>query len=220
MSGTFPITDFDSVTIGSNTPSYTSTSISGKRQVKQIASQYWTIEAKCVPLQKSQIRAATAFLSKQFNNFYDFDVYFPTISYSAGQGVLVAAAYPGTSDVMTITGNVNAGTSSISCDTSYTQAQLDTIVNSYTKFMSAGDFIRFSNHSKVYQLTDDAGATLSPVGGITLNVFPPLITAVTTADTVMWKEAPFRVYVSNSSVDVEYSKEGSAILDLKLQESL
>tara|TARA_R110000744_G_scaffold235443_2_gene353121 strand:+ start:12375 stop:12728 length:354 start_codon:yes stop_codon:yes gene_type:complete len=59
-----------------------------------------------------------------------------------------------------------------------------------TGTLKAGDFIKFSGHTKVYKLTADRA------GNGNLSIVPPLTTAVTT-DTVTYNDVPFTVRLKN-----------------------
>lgn len=218
MSGTLPVNNINTVTITSNTPSYTSTTLSGRRQVRQIASQYWQIEAEFVPLSRREMGLLSAFISSQSNNFSDWDIYLPDISASHGSATQVAAANPGVSDVMTVSSNTTAGATSVPFDTALNSSYFTSLGVDATLGLAAGDFIRFSNHSKVYQLTSDI--TFDSTGSGTLNIFPALRTSVTTSTTVDWRLVAFRVFNTTSVNEVTHNVDGTSEYTLKLQESL
>ena len=218
MSGTLPVNKINTVTITSNTPSYTSTTLSGRRQIRQIASQYWQIEAEFVPLSRREMGLLSGFISSQSNNFYDWDIYLPDISASHGSATQVAAANTGISNVMTVSSNTAAGSSSVPFDTALNSSLFSTLGVDANLGLVAGDFIRFSNHSKVYQLTSDIAFDANGAG--TLSIFPALRTAVTTSTTVDWRLVAFRVFNTTSVNEVTHSVDGTSEYSLKLQESL
>jgi len=71
-----------------------------------------------------------------------------------------------------------------------------------TGTFKAGDVIKFSGHSKVYMLTADAGN-----GAMAFT--PPLISAVSSSDTVIYNDVPFTVRLSN---DIQGYKLGAGML--------
>lgn len=218
MSGTLPVNNINAVTITSNTPSYVSTTLSGRRQVRQIASQYWQIEADFVPLTRREAGLISAFISNQGNNFSDWDIYLPDISSSHGSATVVAAANPGVSSAMLVASNTAAGATAVPFDTALNSSLFDALGVAKELGLAAGDFVRFSNHSKVYQLTSDV--EFSATGGGTLNIFPALRTAVTTTTIVDWRLVAFRVFNTTPVNEITHSVNGTSEYTLKLQESL
>lgn len=215
MPGTLPITNFNNVTIKSVAPTITTVAISGQRQSKQVAGQYWEIEADYVPLTRNDFAAVMGFISKQRNSLFSFNVVIPVLSEPAGDIVGVAAANPGLPTTMAVTSNVSTGLSTVAFDTAYT-ANLFTGGLSASTAMRAGDFIKFSNHDKVYQITDDV--TFNSTGGGTMNIFPNLVDTVTTSTTIVYRSVPFTVFNKNDSQEYQYSVGNENTISLQLQE--
>jgi hypothetical protein len=217
MPGSLPITDFKNVTIKSVAPTITTVAISGQRQSKQVAGQYWQIDADLVSLTRADFAAVMGFISKQRNGLYSFTAVIPVISEPAGDVKAVAEANPAVSQTMSITANAATGSSSVSFDTAY-NSSLFTGSLSASKGLRAGDFIKFSNHDKVYQITDDV--TFSASGGGTINFFPNLTDAVTTSHTITYRSVPFTVFNKNDTQEYEYAIGGDNQITLQLQEAL
>lgn len=210
MSGTLPVNDFATVTIKNNTPTATSVSLSGRRQSKQLAAQYWTLECEYTSLDRSEAAQVMAFLNKQNNSLESFDVVIPQYSRPAGT---VAAL--GGSPVLSVAAGASIGATSITVD-------FDTITSSNlsdaTRAFRAGDFIKFSNHNKTYQITDDV--TINGSGGGTINIFPGLYTAITTSHDVTYWNVPFTVFNTESTQEYQFTIGDQASITLKLHEAL
>lgn len=210
MSGTLPVNDFATVTIKNNTPTATSVSLSGRRQSKQLAAQYWTLECEYTSLDRSEAAQVMAFLNKQNNSLESFDVVIPQYSRPAGT---VAAL--GGSPVLSVAAGASIGATAITVD-------FDTITSSNlsdaTRAFRAGDFIKFSNHNKTYQITDDV--TINGSGGGTINIFPGLYTAITTSHDVTYWNVPFTVFNTESTQEYQFTIGDQASITLKLHEAL
>lgn len=88
-----------------------------------------------------------------------------------------------------VSGNVSAGNTSLTVGTpSFSSGTL----------AKAGDLIRFSStHDKVYMLTADF--TVTSNSG-TMNIFPALSTAITTADDVLYRNVDIKCRLANDEV--------------------
>lgn len=218
MSGTFPVTDFNNVTIKSTAPTITTVAISGQRQAKQVAGQYWEIDAELVPLSRQGFASVMGFLSKQRNALLTFQITIPVLSTASGDVVAVGTANPGISDTMLVTSNVSAGGSTVAFDTAY-NANLFTGGLSASSALRAGDFIKFSNHDKVYQITEDV--TFNATGGGTMTIFPNLTDGIVGNTTqISYKNVPFTVFSKNSTQEYAYSTGDNNKITLQLQEAV
>ena len=218
MSGTFPVTDFDNVTIKSTAPTITTVAISGQRQSKQIAGQYFEIDIDLVPLSRAGFASVMGFLSKQRNALLSFQIVIPRISTASGDVVAVGAANTGLSDVMLVTSNVSAGGSTVAFDTAYNSSYF-TGTLSANQGLRAGDFVKFSNHDKVYQITEDV--TFNVTGGGTMTIFPNLTDGVVgSTTTITYKDVPFTVFSKNSTQEYAFGTGDNNKISLSLQEAL
>lgn len=210
MSGTLPVNSFSTVTIKNNTPTAVSISLSGRSQRKQLAAQYWTIDAEYAPMDRSEAAQVMAFLNKQNNSLDSFNVVIPQYSRPAGT---VAAL--GGSPVLSVAANAAIGATAITVD-------FDTITSANlsdaTQAFRAGDFIKFTNHNKTYQITDDV--TINGSGGGTINIFPGLYTAITTSHDVTYWDVPFTVFNTETTQEYSLTIGDEAAISLKLHEAL
>lgn len=216
MSGTLPVNNFSKVTIKNNTPTATSISISGKRQSKQLAAQYWTLDCEYTTLDRSEIAQIMAFLNKQNNSLLSFNVVVP--QYSRPNGT-IKTVYGTADSTISVAGNaaIGATTVSMNCDV-LRPSNFVSAGTTATGAFKAGDFIKFTDHDKMYQLTEDA--TVDSSGNLTLNIFPGLYSAVTTSDNLYYYDVPFTVFNLSATQEYELGIGDTAMLTLKLQEAI
>ena len=80
-------------------------------------------------------------------------------------------------------------------------------VKSASGTLKKGDLIKFSNHDKVYMLTEDVNFDGSTVDQ--LSFYPPLTTALTGGgQTITYNSVPFKVYLTSDSQSFSTSANG------------
>ena len=85
MSGTFPVSPaFNSVEVNSIQPTFVSRTISGRRQARQIAGQFFTMSATFPPMTRAEFAPISAFIMKQRGQFESFQVVLPVLSSGLG----------------------------------------------------------------------------------------------------------------------------------------
>ncbi len=159
----FPTTPVAStINITGISPTLTSLTHSLKRQARSRGGQRWLIEATYPPMTRSDFSPLWAFANAQKGQYSTFDYKPPIYKDSSGTAT-------GTLLVNNVAG-YTAGDTSITCD-------------GLTGTLKAGDFIKFSDHDKVYTLTSD--------GSTTLTIEPPLLGSVSDNSTVTYNDVPF-----------------------------
>jgi hypothetical protein len=78
----------------------------------------------------------------------------------------------------------------------------------------AGDFIRFTNHSKVYQITADVNSNVS--GQLTLPIFPQLRANVPLGTQAIINDVPFTVRQVRDAQEFESAVSGSGFSSFEL----
>lgn len=217
MAGTLPITEFVKITMTSVQPGQTTVSVSGRRQTRQYATQYWQFDCDYRSLQRSDAAQVMAFLGSQRNNLLDFSVTLPQYSDTQGTATAMLAANPGTSAVLTVSTNTAVGSNTVPVSSAWVTAKWTTAGVSAAQGLKAGDFITFSNHNKIYQLTQNASFNSS--GAATLNIYPALISAVTTSTTVNYNDVAFNVFLRDGNQSYDFGMGDTSSISLKLQES-
>jgi hypothetical protein len=174
MSGTFPATPAaQSVSVQSIEPTLVSTTISLKRQVRSRGGQRWLLDVVFAPMTRSEFAPIFAFGVKQKGQYETFTYVPPTISTTRGV----------TSETIIVNdAGVSAG--DVSC-------AVDNLTVSTSNILRTGDFIKFSDHTKVYIVTEDMSSDGS--GDATLNFAPSAVQDITDNSTVSIASVPFTV---------------------------
>ncbi len=173
MSGTFPATPAaQSVSVQSIEPTLVSTTISLKRQVRSRGGQRWLLDVVFPPMTRAEFAPIFAFGVKQKGQYETFTYVPPTISTTRGES----------GETVTVDGAVSSGANS---------ASIDGLTASTSNILRSGDFIKFSDHTKVYIVTDDM--TSDGSGDATLNFAPSAVQDIADDSTVSIASVPFTV---------------------------
>jgi hypothetical protein len=173
MSGSFPTSPpARSVNIKSIEPTLVSVTQNLKRQVRRRGGQRWLLEVEFPPMTRAEFAPIYAFAMKQQGQFETFTYVPPVISTSQGD----------TSESPVVDGAVSVGASS---------ATIDGLTASESGIIKAGDFFKFSGHSKIYMATADMDA--DGTSHATLNFAPNLLNAVANDETIVFSAVPFTV---------------------------
>jgi len=141
---------------------------SGKVQVRTIGAQRWEFTASYKDISREQFTPVMAFIMSQDGMAGEFTVVPNVLGYPKN----------------TVTGSAalnearSAGATSIQID-------------GFTGTLSAGDFIKFANHPKVYMITTDTTAFQFTT------ITPPLVTSVPNNTAVIYNGVPFTVRLKN-----------------------
>jgi hypothetical protein len=199
MAGAFPIStaQFTSLGIKSIQNTIISKSVSGKKLSRQIDGQRWGFTAQIITAKRSDVYGELmAFIVKQRSGKENFTIVPPEIEDARG----TASGIP--------TGTASAGDTSI------------TLGGTGTGTLKAGDFIKFSNHDKVYMVVADQ----SDISTGSLTIEPPLTTAVSSSN-ITFDNVPFTVHLTNDIQEfgvVGSDKDGNALyqFEFDVEESL
>ena len=173
MSGQFPTSPApSSIGIASDQATIVSTTVSGKRQARQIDGQKFKLTAKFPIMTRAEFAPIKAFIMKQRSQLNSFTFIPPTISDS--QGVA--------STIISTNASVSAG--DITCT-------VDNMTISTNGIFKAGDYFRFTGQEKVYMAVADLNADVSGVGTLTFE--PPLRIAVTDDTIIIYDDVDFTV---------------------------
>ena len=181
MSGTFPTAGFTTMEFKSNTQTRTSQTLSGRVQRAQINSQFFSFKLVSPPLTRAEYMPIMAFIMKQGGKFDSFTVVPPSISSTRG----TASGTTTVADIISSDFSTAATSSTVPITNDGTSSGT----------LKTGDLIKFSNHDKVYMLTDDVNLDGSTIVG--LPIFPTLRTAVSSSTTVQYNNVPFKVFLTS-----------------------
>ena len=175
MSGTFPISSasFETMGIKSIQNTIISKSLSGKKLSRQIQNQRFGFTASIITGKRSDIYGELmAFIIKQRSSKENFTIVPPEVEDARGD----------VSGAVLVNGVHSVGDTTIDVD-------------GMTGTLKAGDFIKFSGHTKVYMVVADATADVS--NEATLTIAPPLISALANNAGVTFDNVPFQVHLTN-----------------------
>ena len=192
MSGQFPTTvNFSALQFKDNRPTLVNQTISGKKQVRQLGSQYFSFTVQMPPMKQENAQAYFAFLQKQKGSFEDFTIAAPLDNLGAGKAE---------TDIQVV-GSHSLADASIA---------LDGFTASQSGALKAGDLIKFANHSKVYMVQSDIDSNSS--GELTVLISPNLVAALADNEAVTVNKPSFTVYLENN--EIMYSTDASGLYSI------
>ena len=199
MAGAFPISsaNFETLGIKSIQKTLISQSDSGKKFARQIDGQRFAFTANIIIAKRSDVYGELmAFIIKQRSGKENFTIIPPEIKDARG----TASGTPH--------GTASAGATSI------------TLGGGASGTFKAGDFIKFTNHTKVYMVVADQ----SDISTGSVTIEPPLRTAVSSTD-ITYDNVAFTVYLLNDLQEFGTSgsdKDGNLLykFQLDIQEAL
>jgi hypothetical protein len=199
MSGAFPISTakFESLGIKSIQNTIISKSQSGKKLARQIDGQRFGFTARIITAKRSDVYGELmGFIIKQRSGKENFTIIPPEIEDARG----TASGTPH--------GTASAGATSI------------TLGGTGTGTLLSGDYIKFSNHDKIYMVVADQ----SDISTGSLTIEPPLTTAISSSN-ITYDNVPFTVHLTNDIQEfgvVGADKDGNALyqFEFDVEESL
>lgn len=169
MSGTYPTSPgFTSVGFTSREYNLSSTSLSGRVQVRSLGSQRFEFTASYPPMERSTFLPVQAFIASQRGMSETFTIVLPDISENSG----------------TASGAILTSAAGAIGDTSIA-------IDGITGILKAGSVFKFTGHSKVYMVTADRDGTG------TLSFMPALTSAVSDNEALVYDNVPFTVRLAN-----------------------
>jgi hypothetical protein len=189
---------FQSVNFKVNTPTLTSETFSGKiRRVGQGVSYYsWEVQyPNLTPLDAGTV---TGYISQCLGPQFSFEIILPEISYTKLTGQ--------TSNTPTVAANTSVGATNL----------IITGCGSNAKVLAAGDFFKFSNHSKVYMCVSPVTANSSGVA--TVFFTSPLVQPVSAGNQVKITQVPFTAVLAEDVQEWDVGFGGITALTLSMRE--
>jgi len=187
MSGAFPTSIVPkSVKITSMQTTLVSTSISGRRQARQLQNQKWKLRATFPPLTRTEFNEVYAFVIKQRGRKENFTFTPPIFDDALG----------------TETGSVLVNGAHSVADTTIA---MDGFAGDGAGRFKAGDFIKFASHDKVYMVVADV---TSSSNAATVTIEPPLTTALVNDSAVTYDAVPFTVALTNDIQEIQLQNTG------------
>ena len=183
--------NFRSLNFKDNRPTLLNQTLSGKRQVRQIGSQYFSFTVQMPPLQQEKAQEVFAFLQKQKGSFEDFTIVAPLDNLGVGKAE---------TDIQVVGAHTSGDASIV----------LDGFTASQTGALKAGDIIKFANHSKVYMVQSDIDS--DGTGALTVLISPNLVASLADNEAVTVNKPSFTVYLENN--EIMYSTDASGFYSI------
>ena len=192
---------FASVNFKVNTPLLRTTSLSGiTRRVAQ-GHTFYSFTINFPTMTARDVGKINGFLAARLGGFEEFTVVIPEISETKAQH--------GGSHTITVSTAAAAGSTS----TTYLVSGMG---NHNKEFLAAGDFIKFSNHSKVYMVQENSTTNGSSVG--TVKFAGGLVAAITTATTLIRDSVPFTVVLDSEVQEFDVGVGGMTAMNFDVKE--
>ena len=172
----FPNVKFQAVDFEHVSPSVVNTTRSGSDRVLKSQAHFFRFSIRLVPTRYAETRAIQAFLNGLQGQYEPFDVVLPLISDCRGAATVAngfgsAVVAVASADGRTLT--------------------LGQLTANVVGALLAGDMIRFANHSKVYQITEDAD--VDGAGRCSIRLHDRLLVDVPVGTAVVFDQVPFTV---------------------------
>lgn len=192
MSGAFPTSpNFRTLNFKDNRPTLVNQTLSGRKQVRQIGSQFFSFTVQMPPLTQSDSQAIFAFLQKQKGSFENFTIAHPLDNLGASKAE---------TDIL-VNGSHTASDASIA---------LDGFTANTTGALKAGDLIKFASHTKVYMVQTDIDSDGS--GALTVLISPNLISSLADNEAVTVNRPSFTVYLESN--EIMYSTDPTGLFSI------
>lgn len=200
MAGAFPISSAGFSTLGIKSIQNTiiSKSQSGKKLARQIDGQRFAFTAQIITGKRSDIYGELmAFIIKQRSQKENFTIIPPEIEDARG-------VETGT---LAVNGSHTVGDTTIA---------IDGFAADTANRLRKGDYIKFNGHTKVYMVIEDV---TSSSGAATVTIEPPLTTALSNDETILYDNIPFTVHLTNDVQEfgaVSADKDGNVLYQFEL----
>ena len=183
MSGTFPdTTNFKTLSFR-DTKSTIKTTDANNKLYEKFLRQHWELALKSTLLTRAQLGIAYGFIAKQNGQAETFTIVPPNLGSTQG----------------TMSGTVT-------CNATVAVGQSSVTATGGGGTFKKGDLIKFSNHTKIYQLSADTTSDGSTA--FTINIYPTLQTAVSNTTTVTYNDVPMTVALIDDDPDFETREDG------------
>jgi len=179
-----------------NTNNVLNKTLNGKTYVTNFGNSYWSFDIKTVPITRTTWHS-------DFFDFYDTETtaknttfLLPVLNDAAG----------------TVSGTVSVlDDSSTAPEYSVSVGETKIPVSGGSGTLLAGDLIKFSNHSKVYMLSEDTNLDGSSIDVI--NITPPLVSSVAPPDgstlvTITYDNVPITVIADDDIIEFKTDTKG------------
>jgi hypothetical protein len=196
MSITYPLyPQFRDIDLKMKDPTISHRAQNGRRIARKVSGQLWSFVLTYPPMKRESFYPVIGALAKARGEYDTFTIIPPNLATPIGTQTTT----------VNVGGNYSAGTAAVVLSGGTVGATL-----------KAGDVLKFSNHTKVYMVTDDL--TVGGAGTATINITPPLVSAVTTSHTIQFSDVPFTVALVNELQEIKANVAGYYSYELDVEE--
>jgi hypothetical protein len=196
MSGSLSTNYFEAVEITSITQTRISETLSNKSHKRSVGGQRWMLQLSSKNLTQAEMSELYAFLVRQNGPFGHFTIVPPKHGSTRSTNATGAP---------TVTTDYAAGVTSI-------RAQ------GGGGSLLSGDFIKFSNHDKVYMIVEDVNQDLSSEDYF--EIFPALNTAIDNTTTIQYNSVPFKVHLESDRTAFKTGTDGTYKIEFSVGEDI
>jgi hypothetical protein len=201
---TFPSSpEFQSLNFSVVTPLLKTQTNSGKVTRVAMGHQFYSFTVKYPNITARELGAVSGFIALTLGGYSAFQIVLPEISYTKSLN-------PSDTD---LTFTTNATTSSGAVGISYAVGGTGT---NNKEYFAAGDYIKFGNHSKVYQVTQSS--TTDSSGNGTMVIGGALVEDVPSGATIIRNAVPFTVILDSDAQEFDMGIGGISSLSLDMRE--
>lgn len=194
-SGTGEELTLTSMDVESNNDTKITTATSGRTQRVAVGGQYWSFKINSTFMEEDDFRA-------QYTKFITLD----------GQ------VKPFLFNPKFISSGTPSGTLTVSDD--YVAGSLECRSTGGSGSLKKGDFIKFSNHDKVYMLTEDVNLNQVDSSEDVIKFYPNLVTAISNTTTIIYTDVNFVCYLDQNRVGFSISTDGLYKYQLNFNEEI
>lgn len=196
MSGTYPASPaFNAVNFKINTPTLVTTTTSGKSRRVGMGHSFYTFSVKYNNITRYDYGPVAGFIAQQYGPLESFQIVLPEVSYTK--------VGDQTTTTVTTSASVLAGVDQVAV----------TGVATGKNLLRAGDFFKFSNHSKVYI------CTVTWTTGQPLFFSGSLVKDVPSGTSLVINAVPFTVILDNAVQEFGVGIGGITQLQLDMKET-
>jgi len=177
MSGALPTSpEFNALSFKDEVNTLISISDSGRRFARQIDNQRWKFTCRYTNLTRAEFAPIFAFITKQRGSKETFTISPPNLKNALGSETTT----------ISVNGAHTAGDNTIAID-GFNADSAGSLL--------AGDWISFSGHTKIYQVSADVTPSSNAA---TVSISPPIIEALGNNEVVTYDAVAFTVYLTSS----------------------
>jgi len=200
LAGYYPTTPgFSAVDFTVNSPTLSTETNSGKTRRVGYGHQFYTWRVSYPPMTQAQLAPTAGFLAQTYGPLLSFEIVLPEISYTSLSNQ--------TSQTIQTTETKAVGEKNVTIGGA----------SGVENILAAGDFFKFSGHSKVYQCV--ANCTSAGDGTATLYFAGGLTTALASGETLTITTVPFTAVRENDAHQVTVGLGGMSTVQIDMRET-